>query len=234
MKLLRFPSDRQAAAPALAAVVLAVVAAAGCGTTADRGATGDRVVAGTPAPAPATPGQPATVSEQAVTAGASSTPSAPPSADPAPTVPVPAVPAPTTTTTLPCDLAGAGTTGQTVPITQVCGSQGAPHFDTPDAAMTYLAAAWNAGDVREVDFVSDPAGRAQLDSMAAVMVHLRFKSCTSNPGGDYTCYLMHDVFPSSSPTTYPNPMGYPPGEAVFTVAPATGPGWYLTQVIHCG
>jgi hypothetical protein len=29
-------------------------------------------------------------------------------------------------------------------------------------------------------------------------------------------------------------MGYPPGEAVFTVAPATGPGWYLTQVIHCG
>lgn len=98
--------------------------------------------------------------------------------------------------------------------------------------MSYLASAWNAHDVREIDYVTDPAGRTQMDSMAAAMQNLQFKSCTENPAGDYTCYFMHDILPSASP--YPNPQGYPPGEAVFTVAPATGPGWYLTEVQHCG
>jgi hypothetical protein len=100
--------------------------------------------------------------------------------------------------------------------------------------MTYLAGAWNAGDVQGIDYVTDPNGRQELDSMASVMVDLRFKECTPNPAGDYTCYFMHDVAPSTSPTTYPNPMNYPPGEAVFTVAPADTPGWYLTNVLHCG
>lgn len=100
--------------------------------------------------------------------------------------------------------------------------------------MAYLAQAWNTGNVQQIDYVTDPGGRSELDAMARVMVNLRFKSCARNPAGDYTCYFMHDVVPSTSPTTYPNPMGYPPGEAVFTVAPATAPGWYLTEVIHCG
>jgi hypothetical protein len=100
--------------------------------------------------------------------------------------------------------------------------------------MTYLASAWNAGDVQEIDYVTDPNGRQELDSMASVMVNLRFNHCTPNPAGDYTCYFNHAVFPSTSPTTYPNPMNYPAGEAVFTVAPADAPGWYLTEVIHCG
>jgi hypothetical protein len=139
----------------------------------------------------------------------------------------------TTTTTVPCSLA-AGGTGQSVPVYQVCSSAGAPHFDTPQAAMTYLASAWNAGNVQGIDYVTNPAGRAQMDSMAAEMVNLRFDYCTANPAGDDTCIFTHDVMPSTSPTTYPNPGGYPPGEAVFTVAPATGPGWYLTLVVHCG
>lgn len=98
--------------------------------------------------------------------------------------------------------------------------------------MDYLADAWNANNVREIDYVTDPAGRAQMDSMASAMRNLQFKSCSANPAGDYTCYFLHDVAPAASP--YPNPQGYPPGEAVFTVAPADGPGWYLTQVEHCG
>jgi hypothetical protein len=142
------------------------------------------------------------------------------------------VPVVTTTTTLPCVLVlGAGTT---VPIDQVCSSAGAPHFDTPQAAMTYLADAWNSHDVQEIDYVTNPAGRAELDSMAAEMVNLQFKSCTPNPAGDDTCFFSHDIAPTTSPTTYPNPNGYPAGEAVFTVAPAGTPGWYLTNVIHCG
>jgi hypothetical protein len=137
----------------------------------------------------------------------------------------------TTTTTLPpCSLSA----GSTVPVSDVCSSAGAPHFDTPQAAMEYLAAAWNSQNVREIDYVTDPAGRQQLNAMASSMPSLQFKSCTQNPAGDYTCYFSHPVVPSTSPTTYPNPGGYPPGEAVFTVAPADGPGWYLTFVIHCG
>jgi hypothetical protein len=100
--------------------------------------------------------------------------------------------------------------------------------------MVYLANAWNSANVQEVDYVTDPAGRQQLDSMAAQMVNLRFDHCSQNPTGDYTCYFTHDIAASDSSTTYPNPMNYPPGEAVFTVAPAGTPGWYLTEVIHCG
>jgi hypothetical protein len=100
--------------------------------------------------------------------------------------------------------------------------------------MHYLASAWNSGNVQEIDYVTDPAGRQQMDSMAAQMVNLRFDTCSQNPAGDYTCYFTHDIAASDSSTTYPNPMNYPPGEAVFTVAPAATPGWYLTEVIHCG
>jgi hypothetical protein len=141
---------------------------------------------------------------------------------------------PTTITSVPCSLPGRSATSQTIPINQVCSSEGAPHFYTPQAAMTYLANAWNTGNVQQIDYVTDPNGRQELDSMASVMVNLRFKQCTPNPAGDYTCYFTHNLVRSTSPTTYPNPMNYPPGEAVFTVAPAEAPGWYLTNVIHCG
>jgi hypothetical protein len=121
-----------------------------------------------------------------------------------------------------------------VPVNEVCSAAGAPHFGTPQAAMVFLAAAWNTNSVQQIDYVTDPAGRQHMDLMAAQMVNLQFKNCTQNPAGDYTCYFTHNITPSTSPTTYPNPGNYPAGEAVFTVAPATGPGWYLTNVIHCG
>jgi hypothetical protein len=140
----------------------------------------------------------------------------------------------TTASSVPCSLSASSGAAGAVPVDQVCSSHGAPHFPTPQAAMTYLASAWNAHNVQEIDYVTDPNGRQELNSMAAVMVNLRFKSCMPNPAGDYTCFFSHDIFPSTSPTTYPNPMNYPAGEAVFTVAPAQTPGWYLTNVLHCG
>lgn len=139
-----------------------------------------------------------------------------------------------TTTTIPCTLSVTPGSPETVPVDEVCSASGAPHFDTPQVAMTYLASAWNTDNVQALDYVTNPAGRQQMDAMASLMVNLQFKSCTQNPAGDYTCYFMHDIAASTSSTTYPNPGGYPPGEAVFTVAPAGGPGWYLTYVIHCG
>ncbi|HEY2213979.1 MAG TPA: hypothetical protein VGH31_02895, partial [Acidimicrobiales bacterium] len=82
------------------------------------------------------------------------------------------------TTTTACPLDGAlGSTG-TLPVGTVCAATGTPHFASPNAAMTYLANAWNTGNVQEVDYVTDPAGRDQMNSMAAQMVNLQFKSCT--------------------------------------------------------
>ncbi len=140
----------------------------------------------------------------------------------------------TTTTTVPCALSITPGTAETVPVSQVCSSSGAPYFDSPEAAMTYLAGAWNADNVQDLDYVTDPAGRQEMDSMATLMVNLQLKNCVANPGGDDTCYFTHDIAQSTSSTTYPNPMNYPPGEAVFTVAPASTSGWYLTRVVHCG
>jgi hypothetical protein len=160
--------------------------------------------------------------------------SPPPSTTTVSPEPAATVVASTTTTTAPCLLPSTPGTANTIPVNRVCSSSGAPHFETPDTAMTYLASAWNSNNVRELDYVTNPAGRAQMNAMAALMGNLQFKSCTQNPAGDYTCYFSHDIAPSTSPTTYPNPEGFPPGEAVFTVAPANGPGWYLTDVVHCG
>jgi hypothetical protein len=66
--------------------------------------------------------------------------------------------------------------------------------------MAYLSTAWNTGNVQELDYVTDPAGRQEMDSMAAQMVNLQFKNCTENPAGDYTCYFNHDITPSDSQT----------------------------------
>jgi hypothetical protein len=207
--------------------LLAMSLAAGCGGVVHPSATVD------------TTSSAVTISPNPTPTTTSSVGSAPvasaPIQVPLTTTPVPSsttiVPSPTTTA--PCSLSASGS-GASVPIEQVCSSAGAPHFATPAEAMTYLASAWNNKDVQGLDYVTDPAGRGELDAMAGLMVNLRFKSCTANQAGDYTCYFQHDITPSSSATTYANPLGFPPGEAVFTVAPADGPGWYLTQVIHCG
>src|ERR1700735_4241139 len=59
------------------------------------------------------------------------------------------VPESTTVTTAPCVLSGGS--GTTVPVNEVCSSAGAPHFDTPQQGMTYLADAWNSGNVQQID-----------------------------------------------------------------------------------
>jgi hypothetical protein len=193
------------------ATIILVGVAAGCGTQVSRSATS------TPPPSEAAP----TAAASTATSSATSTTTA-------------AVVPSTTSTTTRCALSRTPGTANTVPVNEVCSAAGAPHFDTPRAAMTYLAKAWNTDNVQKLDYVTSPAGRAEMDSMATLMVNLRFNHCTKNPPGDYTCYFQHNIATSTSPTTYPNPGGYPPGEAVFTVAPAEAPGWYLTEVIHCG
>ena len=103
-----------------------------------------------------------------------------------------------------------------------------PHFDTPEAAMTYLATAWNDNDLVSLKHVTNPAARAQLDAMHSEATNLRLDHCDRNPAGDYTCYFKHDY-----PPGYSVPSGAQ-GEAIFLVGPADTPGWYMTVFQSCG
>jgi len=100
-----------------------------------------------------------------------------------------------------------------------------PHFDTPQAAMIYLADAYNGGDLTALHHVTEPRAFNRLMSMRSDAINLRLKYCTPNPRGDYTCYFRHD-FPASEHKT-----GH--GQAVFIAAPALNPGWYMYQFQSC-
>jgi TolB protein len=104
-----------------------------------------------------------------------------------------------------------------------------PHFPSPQAAMTYLAAAWNSGDIRDLDYVTNPAARSQLQAMHDEAVNLRLDHCDQRPQGDYICYFSHD-YPPGTTTTLPRGVG----QAVFLAGPALTPGWYMTVFQSCG
>ncbi len=92
-------------------------------------------------------------------------------------------------------------------------------------AMTYLAAAYNRGDLRALHYVTEPRAFSRLMSMRSDALNLKLKYCTANPRGDYTCYFRHD-FPASE-----HKSGH--GQAVFIAAPALNPGWYMYQFQSC-
>jgi hypothetical protein len=101
-------------------------------------------------------------------------------------------------------------------------------FATPEAAMRYLAAAYNRHDARALRSVTTPIARQALLDMRAEAVGLRLGHCEHQPAGDYLCWFVHD---------YPRALGKPAtahGEAIFTAAPATKQGWYMTVLLSCG
>src|SRR5438270_5149005 len=67
-----------------------------------------------------------------------------------------------------------------------------PYFATPQAAMRYLAAAWNRHDKVALWHVTTPDGRNALEPMRSEPTHLRLRSCTRNHGRDHTCVFDHD------------------------------------------
>ena len=107
----------------------------------------------------------------------------------------------------------------------------APHFDTPEAAMRYLADAWNRDDIVSLKHVTDPSARAQLAAMHDVAVNLRLDHCDKRVAeGDYECTFTHDFPPNASTTV---PMEDDHGTAAFIVGPADKPGWYMTVFEYC-
>jgi hypothetical protein len=101
-----------------------------------------------------------------------------------------------------------------------------PHFSTPQAAMRYLAAAYDRNDVAALHYVTNPSSFKALMDMRSEAVDLQLRSCTPTGHGDYNCVFQH---------RYPKSMhdsGY--GESDFIAAPAINPGWYMYLFKDCG
>jgi hypothetical protein len=101
-----------------------------------------------------------------------------------------------------------------------------PHFDTPEAAMTYLASAWNRDDLADLCQVTNPNARLLLLEMHREAVNLRLAHCDKVGVGQYSCLFSHD---------YPRKMHKKGiGHATLDVASADVPGWYMTVYEGCG
>jgi hypothetical protein len=100
------------------------------------------------------------------------------------------------------------------------------HFDTPEAAMTYLASAWNRNDLDELCQVTNPNARFLLNDMHREAFNLRLISCKNTGVGMYQCIFKHD---------YPKKMHKKgTGRASFDVGAADNPGYYMTVFEGCG
>jgi hypothetical protein len=100
------------------------------------------------------------------------------------------------------------------------------HFDTPQSAMTYLAAAWNRNDLAAICQVTNPNSRSLLNNMHSEAVNLQLKKCERMAVGLYACTFTHD---------YPKRLhakGH--GKTWLEVAAADNPGWYLLDYVGCG
>ena len=107
-----------------------------------------------------------------------------------------------------------------------CPGGTSPHFDTPEAAMTYLASAWHRDDLADLCQVTNPNARLLLLEMHREAVNLRLSRCDYDEVGHYTCVFDHD---------YPKRMHKTGvGHTFLDVASADIPGWYMTVYEGCG
>jgi len=182
-----------------------VLAAAGCGGRASSPTASAPTVTPTIATPTIGPSSPAAAEAPAAT-GLPAEPTTQPTSGPTASTP----PEPTTTTP--------------------AGPQPVPgvHFRTPQAAMRYLAAAWNRNDQPALKKVTNPEARAALTAMRHEATNLQLISCSRRSIGDYVCEFRHD-YPASLQHHGPGP-----GHATFLAAPATKPGWYMTVLVGCG
>jgi len=98
-------------------------------------------------------------------------------------------------------------------------------FATPQDAMRFLVRAYNAHDDRALAHVTTPDARMNLVAMRDYAPTLRLKSCTRIDSGAYNCEFWHSLA---------QPAEGREGYALFRVAPAARPGWYMTVLAECG
>lgn len=100
------------------------------------------------------------------------------------------------------------------------------HFYTPEAAMTFLASAWNRNDLADLCKVTNPNARFLLQGMHKEGVNLRLIKCNHTGVGMYQCIFRHD---------YPKKMHKKgTGRTWLDVGAADNPGYYMTVYEGCG
>jgi len=98
-----------------------------------------------------------------------------------------------------------------------------PHFATPQAAMAYLAAAYNSDDVAALHTVTNAQSFTSLQSMRTTDVNLKLTSCRPTGHGDDECTFRY---------TYVGEGQHAARNAMVTAAPALNPGWYMYRFIE--
>lgn len=98
-----------------------------------------------------------------------------------------------------------------------------PYFRTPEAAMRYLATAYNRHDTANLRHVTTPHARRHLEEMRPVATDLRLVSCTRWANGQHECVFTH---------AYPDKAGL--GKAWLVASPAARRGWFMTKLEGCG
>ena len=83
--------------------------------------------------------------------------------------------------------AGAVTASRPAPAASPATGYTGPHFTTPQAAMIYMAAAYNNDDSTALHAVTDPQAFTSLQAMRSSDAGLRLTSCRPTPRGDYMC-----------------------------------------------
>ncbi|HEV2889348.1 MAG TPA: hypothetical protein VGX28_03150 [Frankiaceae bacterium] len=94
---------------------------------------------------------------------------------------------------------------------------------TPEAAMRFLARAYNAKDAEALKDVTTPAAREMLNPMREWAANLRLVKCTDTTAGSFDCTFTHSIKGSTET-----------GHATLRVNPARKQGWYATLVAECG
>jgi hypothetical protein len=98
-----------------------------------------------------------------------------------------------------------------------------PHFATPQAAMAYLATAYNSDDVAALHAVTNAQSFTSLQSMRTTDVNLKLTSCRATGHGDDECTFRY---------TYVGEGQHAARNAMVTAAPALNPGWYMYRFIE--
>jgi hypothetical protein len=98
-----------------------------------------------------------------------------------------------------------------------------PYFRTPEAAMRYLALAYNRHDDANLRHVTEPHVREHLAEMRSTATDLRLTKCTKNMYDEYECTFSH---------AYPRALGR--GSAWFVATAVARRGWMMTELEGCG
>jgi hypothetical protein len=156
-----------------------------------------------------------TADNSSVSADAAANPAAPALATTAPATTTPATTVPATPAQAPTPPTSRPAAPKRAPVT---------HFTTPEAAMRYLAVAYNRSDVAALKKVTNASAREALIEMRSGAVNLQLEKCSRRTTGDYLCDFRHD---------FPQRLRHGRGHATFLAAPADRPGWYMTVLIDC-